>query len=93
MSAPAANALWLPVRTIAAIEESVERVVSAAFRSLKRGVERAFRARGRLRVTKGTLRVNEFVRNVKGKRGGVQGGLRRATLGLGWETRTCSYVG
>ncbi len=51
MSAPAAKALAEPVRTMAEVEGWASRAVRAALSSEKRAVERAFRARGRLRVT------------------------------------------
>ena len=51
MSAPAANAFWEPVRTIAPIEGDLSKARSASLSSVIRGVERAFSALGRLRVT------------------------------------------
>jgi len=53
MSAPAAKAFSLPVRTTAPVEVSESSFRRASFSSLKRGVQRAFRALGRLRVTVG----------------------------------------
>ena len=53
MSAPAAKALALPVRTMAPMVGVEERVERAALRSVKRAVERALRVRGRLSVTVG----------------------------------------
>jgi hypothetical protein len=53
MSAPAAKALWEPVRTTAPMEGEEWRSWRAELRSVKRGVERALRDLGRLRVTRG----------------------------------------
>jgi len=50
MSAPAAKALGEPVRIMEVIVGESLRVWRAAFSSVKRGVERALRALGRLRV-------------------------------------------
>jgi len=50
MSAPAAKARWEPVRIMLVIWGEVENVVRAVFSSVKRGVERALRALGRLSV-------------------------------------------
>jgi hypothetical protein len=51
MSAPAAKAFWEPVRTMAEIWEDWSKACNAWFSSSMSGVERAFRAFGRLRVT------------------------------------------
>lgn len=51
MSAPAAKALGLPVRTMAAIDESLSRADVQVLSSSIRGEKRAFRALGLLRVT------------------------------------------
>lgn len=47
MSAPAANALCEPVRTMLPMVESASRARRVAFSSVIRGVKRAFRALGR----------------------------------------------
>jgi hypothetical protein len=57
MSAPAAKAFSLPVRTMAPVEVSESRLRRASLSSMKRGVQRAFRALGRLRVTIGKMRA------------------------------------
>jgi len=46
-----AKAFSLPVSTMALVESSLSKARRAAFSSLKRVVESAFRAFGRLRVT------------------------------------------
>lgn len=51
MSAPAAKAFWEPVRRIARMEGVDWKVRRAVLSSVMRGVERALRALGRLRVT------------------------------------------
>ena len=51
ISAPAANAFWEPVRRIARIVGDWSKEERAALSSVMRGVERAFRALGRLSVT------------------------------------------
>jgi hypothetical protein len=51
MSAPAAKAFAEPVRIMAAISGDWSKAWRAWLSSLMRGVERAFRALGRLRVT------------------------------------------
>lgn len=51
MSAPAAKALGEPVRTMAAIDESLSRADVQVLSSSIRGEKRAFRAFGLLRVT------------------------------------------
>ena len=51
MSAPAAKARELPVMTVAPMAASLSKLRRAVLSSEKRGVERAFSARGRLRVT------------------------------------------
>lgn len=51
MSAPAAKAFSEPVRTMAAILGEEDRASRAVLSSVMSGVERAFRAFGRLRVT------------------------------------------
>jgi hypothetical protein len=53
MSAPAAKARSLPVRTTAATESELWKSCRAALSSEMRGVQRALRALGRLRVTRG----------------------------------------
>lgn len=50
MSAPAAKALAEPVRIMAEMDEEWDNSSRAWFSSLKRGVERALRALGRLSV-------------------------------------------
>ena len=59
MSAPAAKAFSEPVRTMALVEESASRAVRAVLSSVKRDVERAFRARGRLSVTAEGLGISK----------------------------------
>ena len=56
MSAPAAKAFSLPVRTMAPMVSSESYAVRAELSSWKSAVERALRARGRLRVTVVSLR-------------------------------------
>jgi hypothetical protein len=51
MSAPAAKAFWDPVRTIARMSGEASNAARAWFSSVIRGVERALRAFGRLKVT------------------------------------------
>lgn len=51
MSAPAAKALALPVKTIAPTAGSASRERVQVFNSVIRGVKRALRALGRLSVT------------------------------------------
>ena len=57
MSAPAAKALSLPVRTMAPVDVSESRLRRASLSSMKRGVQSALRALGRLRVTVVKMRV------------------------------------
>jgi hypothetical protein len=56
MSAPAAKAFWLPVRMMAEMEGDLSKASSAELSSVIRGVERALRALGRLRVTMQAVR-------------------------------------
>lgn len=51
MSAPAAKAFWEPVRRMVEMEGEVSKAWRAELSSFIRGVERALRALGRLRVT------------------------------------------
>ena len=51
MSAPAAKAFSLPVRTMAPVDASESSLRRASLSSTKRGVQRAFKALGRSRVT------------------------------------------
>lgn len=53
MSAPAANARSEPVRTMADMVEDLSNMARASLSSVIRGVHNAFRALGRLRVTRG----------------------------------------
>lgn len=57
MSAPAAKAFGEPVRTMAAMDESLSRADVQVLSSSIRGEKRALRALGLLRVTKGVLSV------------------------------------
>lgn len=56
ISAPAAKARWEPVRTMAEMVGEASKARRASLSSAIRGVQRALRALGRLRVT-GTLLV------------------------------------
>jgi hypothetical protein len=51
MSAPAAKAFWEPVRRIAEMSGDWSKCWRASLSSVMRGVQRALRALGRLRVT------------------------------------------
>lgn len=66
MSAPAAKAFSEPVRTMAAILGEEERASKAVLSSVMRGVERALRALGRLRVTVQMLAVILYVGSPNG---------------------------
>lgn len=52
ISAPAAKALWEPVRTITEISGDLSKASRAVLSSVMSGVESALRAFGRLRVTR-----------------------------------------
>ena len=57
MSAPAAKAFWEPVRRIAEMSGDWSKCRRASLSSVMRGVQRALRALGRLRVTGNGIRI------------------------------------
>ena len=57
MSAPAAKAFWEPVRRIAEMSGDWSKCPRASLSSVMRGVQRALRALGRLRVTGNGIRI------------------------------------
>jgi len=79
MSAPAAKAFGEPVRTMAAMEESLSRREVQVLSSLIRGEKRALRALGLLRVTVAEQSCQLRVRHREKYRGFVL----RATPGRG----------
>lgn len=96
MSAPAAKALWEPVRTMAPMVESRSKDLRAELSSRMRGVNRALRALGRWSST-GRLYASVYIDMMYSDVGsvvvaGITIFLPRPTPARGVDTLMCSYV-